>query len=322
MNFKPFGSTGAVEGFCIIKAVEKKMTAKGAPFLDMTLADADGEINAKLWDYKEPTVKYHVYDFVKVRGSLVAFNDTQQLRIDRIRPVLDTDNVKIEDYVESADFSGEAMLRQIENTVNDFTDDELKKLVMAVIDKNRENLLIWPAALKLHHAIRCGLLMHTLTILRLAKGVASVYPFINTDLLYSGIILHDIAKIREIKVSNTGIASDYSAEGNLLGHLVMGAMEIEKTGAELGISEEKRVLIEHMLISHHGQPEFGAAQYPMFLEAEILSELDLMDARIFEMNKAVRDVKPGDFTPRQWALDNRKLYNHGLSGESKVNLID
>ena len=91
----------------------------------------------------------------------------------------------------------------------------------------------------------------------------------------------------------------------------MFAPTFEKVGEELGIDRELLMLIEHMILSHHGEPEFGAAVRPMFLEAEILSQLDLLDARIYEISQAVSEVEPGDFTPRQWALDNRKLYNHG-----------
>ncbi len=320
MNFTSCGSNGAVEGFCIIKAVEKKTTAKGAAYLDMTISDKSGEMNAKLWDYRELTMKFKPFDFVKVRGTVVSFNDAEQFRIERIRHVLDSDNVKIEDYVESAELSGEAMLRSIERIVEGFADEELKKLVIAVIDEYRERIVYWPAALRLHHAIRGGLLLHTLSILRLAEGVCRVYPYVNKDLLYSGIILHDIAKTEEIKTAETGIASDYTARGNLLGHLVMGAMNIDRIGRANGISEETLTLIEHMLISHHGQPEFGAAQFPMFVEAELLSELDLLDARMFEMSKAVESVGSGEFTPRQWALDNRKLYNHGRGGEVRINI--
>ncbi len=101
-------------------------------------------------------------------------------------------------------------------------------------------------------------------------------------------------------------------EGSLIGHLVKGAMTIEQIGTELGTDRELLLLLEHMVISHHGEPEFGAAVRPMFLEAEILSELDMLDARIYEISAAVSEVPAGAFTARQWALDNRKLYNPGL----------
>lgn len=313
MNFTEINQNGGVEGFCLVKSLEVKKTAKGVPFLDLVLTDSSGEIGAKLWDYKEDvhgSIKLN--SLIKIRGTVSMFNDALQLRIDRVRPALESDGVRMEDFVPSADYSGEAMYDNIIETVSRFENAQLKKLIFAVLEKNKQNLLFWPAAFKLHHAIRGGLLYHTLSILKLAKAVCDIYPSLERELLYTGVILHDVAKIQEFDVSETGVVSGYTVEGSLIGHLVRGAMNIEKIGEELGIDRELLMLIEHMILSHHGEPDFGAAVRPMFLEAEILSQLDLLDARIYEISQAVSEVEPGDFTPRQWALDNRKLYNHGL----------
>ena len=140
-----------------------------------------------------------------------------------------------------------------------------------------------------------------------------IAPDVNMeDLLFAGAILHDIAKIGEFEASEQGVVSGYTVRGSLIGHLVDGAMAIEKAGEKLGTDKNLLMLLEHMIISHHGEPEFGAAVRPMFLEAEILSQLDLLDARIYEFSNAVAPIKPGEFSSRQWALDNRKLYNPGL----------
>lgn len=323
MNFTQINKTGTVEGFCLIKTVERKMTSRGVPFLDMTLTDSDGEVGAKLWDYKEELHGEFVpNDLVKVRGTMTPFNDTQQLRIERIRRVSDEDGVRIEDFVPSAGFSGETMFDELIAVADAFSDEELKLLVKTLLNEYRDRLIYWPAAFRLHHAIRGGLLYHTLSILRMAQSVAKIYPFIDSDLLFAGVILHDIAKTQEFDVAPTGIASGYTVDGNLVGHLVRGAMAVEKCGRELGLSEETLMLVEHMIISHHGEPEFGAAVRPMFLEAEILSELDTLDAKIYEIEQACRGVEPGEFTQRQWALDNRKLYNHNRNSKDfKAELI-
>ena len=316
MNFTPLNKTGAVEGFCIIKTIEKKLTSRGVPFLDITLTDSDGEVGAKLWDYKEELHGEFVSnDLVKVRGTMTPFNDTQQLRIERIRKVTADDNVRIEDFVQSAGFSGETMFDELMAVADGFKDEELKLLVKTLLSEYKDKLIYWPAAFRLHHAIRGGLLYHTLSILRMAQSVTKIYPFIDSDLLFTGVILHDIAKTQEFDVAQTGIASGYTTDGNLVGHLVRGAMAVEKCGRELGISANTLMLVEHMIISHHGEPEFGAAVRPMFLEAEILSELDTLDAKIYEIEQACRGVEPGEFTQRQWALDNRKLYNHNRNKE-------
>ena len=313
MNFTEINNNGGVEGFCFVKNMEVKKTAKGVPFLDLILTDSSGEIGAKLWDYKEDLHRcFQPNVVVKVRGTISMFNDAPQLRIERARAVLDTDGVRIEDFIPSADYSGEAMYNVLFDEVSKFENAQLKLLVLTVLEQDREKILYWPAAFKLHHAMRGGLLYHTLSILRMAQSVAEIYPCIEKELLFSGVILHDVAKIQEFDVSEAGVVSGYTVEGTLIGHLVRGAMNIERIGDELGIDKELLMLVEHMVLSHHGEPEFGAAVRPMFLEAEILSQLDLMDARIYEISQAVSETQAGEFTPRQWALENRKLYNHGL----------
>lgn len=300
------------DGFWLIKTAEKKANVKGAAYLDLALCDKKGEINGKLWDYSE--LVHGVYapgDLVKIRGSITQFNGNDQLRIEKIRPVNDSDGISAADFVPSAEYSGEMMLGQIMNIIGAVKDEELKKLTYALVKDREKELLFWPAAFKLHHAMRGGLLYHTLSIIKLAQGVCALYPAVDKDLLMCGIIVHDLCKIDEFDISTAGLATGYSVKGELLGHLVMGAVKIELKAKELGISEDTVTLLQHMVISHHGEPEFGAAVRPMFLEAEILSQLDTLDATVYEISSAVGDTKQGEFTPRQWALDNRKLYNHG-----------
>ena len=123
---------------------------------------------------------------------------------------------------------------------------------------------------------------------------------INKDLLIAGAMLHDIGKIFEYDVNSVGTANGYTVEGNLIGHLVKGAIIIEKTAEKLGISGEVPMLLQHMMISHHGEPEFGASVRPSFIEAEILSSLDTLDAKIYEMAEAVSSVETGDFSGKLW----------------------
>ncbi len=306
-----FSSGGSNDGFWLIKTAEKKVNVKGAAYLDLILCDKKGEISGKLWDYNE--LAHGVYqagDLVKIRGTVTQFNGNDQLRIDRMRKVNENDGVDIADFVPTAEYSGEMMLGQIMNVIASVKDEELKHLTFALVKDREEKILFWPAAFKLHHAIRGGLLYHTLSIIKLCEGVCSIYPAVDRDLLMCGAIVHDLCKIDEFDISSAGLVTGYSVKGELLGHLVMGAVKIEEKARQLGISSEKAMLLQHMVISHHGEPDFGAAVRPMFLEAEILSELDKLDATINEITSAVADLKEGEFSQRMWALDNRKLYNH------------
>ena len=227
------------------------------------------------------------------------------------RPELFRGILVVTNIIKTAGYSGEEMFAELISIAGGFKDNELNSIVSAILQDNRMELLYWPAAFKLHHAVRGGLLLHTLSMVRLAQAVCKIYTFVDEELLISGAILHDIAKLKEFDVADSGIATGYTVSGNLLGHLAMGAAVIDKYAEKLGISRQTAVLLEHMCLSHHGEPEFGAAVRPMFIEAELLSEIDLMDSRIYEMKEALAAVPPEDFSSRIWAMDNRRIFNHG-----------
>jgi len=320
MNFTCVNNaTGAMEGFCLLKSVEQKTTQKGLPYLDLALIDADGEIGAKFWDYRpEAHGPFAANDLVKVRGTVSVYNGQDQFRVERMRRADERDDVRMEDFVPSAPMPGEEMFAEVHALTENFVNDDLRRLLLSILDERRESLLYWPAAFRLHHAVRAGLLWHIVSMLRLAQSVAANYPQLNAELLYAGVILHDIEKYSDFEVAATGLATGYTLKGNLVGHLAGGAAYLSFKGRELGTPEELLILLQHMLISHHGDPEFGAAIRPMFLEAEVLSELDLLDARINQVSSALEGVQPGEYTSKLWALDNRKFYKPILKPEGEV----
>lgn len=324
MNFTPCEKNGAVEGFALVKSCDKKNAKNGTVYLDAVLSDKDSEIVAKLWDFKEDTMRMPaVNTVVKVRGLLQQYNGADQFIIQRMRPVCESDKISINDFVKSADYSGENMYAALYAIASAFSDKELSAVVTAIYEEHKDKLLFFPAAEKLHHAVSGGLLYHTLSIVRLCECVSAIYPSIDKELLIAGAMLHDIAKLKEYSVNPTGLVDGHTVEGALLGHLVMGAEEVGRKCDELNISESTKTLLQHMLISHHGKLEFGAAVRPAFIEAEILSQLDLFDANMYEMADALESVKPGEFTGRLWMLDNRKLYNHGrVAVEPKAELFN
>lgn len=321
MNFKEIDSNGTVEGFVLVKSCDKKSAKNGSTYIDMTLADKTGEINAKIWDWREGVFLPETNSIIKIRGVISTYNGTPQLRVDKSRAVWDSDNVNMSDIIPSADYEGKYMMQVLRGKIDAFKNAELKKLVNAMLDEYGDAMTDCPAAFKLHHAIRGGLLMHTLSIVKMCECVASIYPTVDRELLISGAILHDICKTDEFVLTDAGLVEGYSPKGQLIGHLVMGAMAIDRVARENNISNDTAMLLEHMLISHHGEPEFGAATRPLFLEAEILSELDSLDANIYEIENCLADVAPTEFSARQWALHDRRFYNHGRKiPETKVNL--
>ena len=302
-------SASQVEGFCIVKSVGIKTNVKGAAYLDMVLADAGGECNAKLWDYApEVHGSYEANTVIKVRATINMWKDGEQLKIDRIRNLKPNEEVDMSELVPCAPQSPQKMYDEIFAVTEGFNDPDLKLITQYLLKENKEALMRWPAALKLHHAMRGGLLYHTLTMLESAKAIIGVYkrlyPSLSSELVYAGIILHDIAKTRELVVGELGLASAYSTEGQLLGHLDLGMAMIERAAAELMINDGilgatgyAGIEVVRLLTAHP--------------EAEIVSEVDLLDARLFEMYDALSGIVTGGFTERLWALDNRQLYKHG-----------
>ena len=293
------------EGFLLVRTSDQRTGGNGAKYLDMNLADRTGEVNAKVWDGNvEPPVPGSV---IKVRGSTLEYNGRLQLRVERIRAALPEDNVDMSTLAPCAPEAPEAMLQELVDTAEAFANDNLRRLTLRLLERFDEKLRYYPAAQRIHHAERSGLLHHTTGMLRLAKKVAEQYPWLNADLLFAGVILHDLCKTEEMDSDQMGVVRDYSREGLLLGHLVLGVTRIQEAANELGITGEEVILLQHMMLSHHGEADFGSPRKPMFPEAEALHWVDLLDARMNEMQTAIGKLKPGVFSEKIWSLD-RRLY--------------
>ncbi len=304
--------------FALIKELNEKKDKNGNGYLDLIVIGSDKkEYPAKVWRF-DNNGQFEQNDVVEIEYTLDNYKGKAQLTITTIKKA---PSEMIKEFIPASEYDGKVVFSMLLKKVNEFKDEELKAIVKDIMLTNREALEVYPAAYRLHHAIVGGLMLHTASIVEMAEKTCEVYPNINRELLLSGAILHDVAKTFEMQTGKTGLCSGYTVGGELIGHLVKGAIFIDETAKKLGIDSEKVTLLEHMILSHHGVPEYGSPVRPMFLEAEILSTLDALDATIFEINNATGKVEAGEFTDRQWALDNRKLFNHGLSStEHKVNL--
>ncbi|OHW62999.1 3'-5' exoribonuclease YhaM [Andreesenia angusta] len=296
-----------IDGFFVIKSFEKKTAASGREYYDLDLLDDTGIINAKIWEI-EKGEDISEGDFVKVRGEVISWKDVKQMKIFKARKVVESDDVKIEDYVQSAPIEAIKMYSEIMEYTEAMSSEDIKKLVETILLEKKDKLMYYPAAKGNHHAIRSGLLYHMLRMLRAGAKLLEVYDGMNSDLVYAGVILHDLAKIEEMEANELGIVSDYTKEGKLLGHIIQGIKEIDRVARENGIDGEISLVIQHMILSHHYYPEHGSPRYPMIPEGELLHYLDIIDARIYDMQKALSEVKEGEFTSRVWTLDNRQLY--------------
>ena len=297
-----------VEGFYVLKDAFLKTTAAGKPFLSGVLADRSGVIDLKVWDYSGPI---GARPDVKIRGQVSEFKGAPQLTAGRIRMADGNDQYDLSALVPTAPIDADARVAEIERMIDSMEDREYQSVARTMLARHLDAFRSIPAAKSVHHSFLSGLLMHTSNMLRLADFLAGLYgEIIDRSLLLTGTLLHDFAKEKEFTFSGLGLVTDYSLPGQLIGHLVMGAQEVQQCAQELGISEEKSLLLQHMILSHHGEPEFGAAVRPMCAEAELLSEIDLIDSRM-EIYREVLGATPlGGFSDRVFALDGKKLYHH------------
>lgn len=294
------------EGYLIVRSAEQRAAASGKFYLDMTLADKSGSINAKMWDGTvQPPVAGSI---VKVRATGNEFNGRMQLRVERIRAVENRDNVDMASLVPCAPEDPKDMLAEVVRAADHIADNDLRLIACALLDRAGSQLSTFPAAKQMHHAERSGLLHHMTTMLRAANAIMSVYPQLNASLLTAGVIIHDLAKIDEMDADTLGLVSDYSVDGKLLGHIVRGVVNIQLAAEKTGASPAKALLLQHMVLSHHGIPDYGSPMAPKFPEAEVLHMLDTLDARLYQMNEAIARTMPGGFSEKVWGLDNRQLY--------------
>ena len=296
------------EGWLLVKEAQVRATANGKKFLDLALVDRTGAVPAKLWDFAgEPPA---VGTVLFVRGVGNEYNGHLQLRLDAVAPARPEDGKDPAAFLPSAPETPENLLREVTETAEALRDPSLRALSLKLLEwANLDGrLLRAPAAKSMHHATIGGLLHHTAMMLRAAKALADVYRFLDKDLLFAGVIAHDLGKIKEMHVNALGLVDGYTADGRLVGHIVRGVAMVDRAQKETGASRERALLLQHMVLSHHGEAQFGSPVPPKVPEAEVLSFIDRLDAKLYQMVAALKGVRPGDFSPPVWGLDHAEIY--------------
>ena len=299
-----------IEGYYVLKNPQGRVTNTGKPFLAAAIADRTGMIEAKCWDYSGPIGVADDGKVIKIRGTVSEFRGALQLTIDRLRLAQEEDQFDRSRLVPVAPIDVEDTYASVVDMVESIEDDDYRRICVEMLNRKGDTLRTIPAAKSVHHGFLGGLLMHTHNMLLIADHLAEIYPaMIDRSLLMAGTLLHDFAKAEEFSCSALGLVTDYSVKGQLLGHLVMGAREVADIADSLGVPEDKSVLLQHMLLSHHGQPEFGAAVLPQCAESELLSLIDMIDSRMEIYQEAMDETPVGTFSKRIFALEKR-IYNH------------
>jgi 3'-5' exoribonuclease len=272
-----------VVAFFAVTSKQLRSRKDGGQYLAVTLGDRTGQIESRMWEnFADVAPGFEQGDVVKVRAEVCRFNGRFQLNLEKIRPAT-PDEWELADFVPQTRKNIDELWSTLMRCVDTFSDLWLQALVRSFLNDPpiatafREA----PAAKSLHHAWLGGLLEHVVSLLGICELAAQHYPEVNRDLLLTGAILHDIGKL---EVLRWGLSFDYTLEGQLVGHIALGIAMIEKKLATLPeFPPQLRILVEHMVLSHHGKLEFGSPKVPMIPEALLLHYLDDLDAKMHTM---------------------------------------
>ncbi len=274
-------------------------------YLNIVLQDKSGTIDAKKWDAsQEDFEKFVPGTVLRIDGNAYLYRDKLQVKVLDAFSV-NPNEIDVSTLIIDSPIPLEDLLKQFTFYKDSVKNEDCKKILDAVFKKYYKPFIDYPAAVTCHHDFYHGLIYHTVSMCNLAAAVYKNYPDVDYDILISGCLLHDIGKVVEF----TGpIATKYTLEGNLLGHISIGMSIVKEIADENKIDSEVPLLLEHMILSHHGKQEFGSPVLPETREALLLSMIDEMDSKMMVLDKAYKDVAEGETTDRIFALDGRTFY--------------
>jgi len=280
--------------FAVSSMSVREKKGGGGQYLALTLSDKTGAMEARMWDdIGSAAATCAEGRYVKVQGQISKYQGKFQITLTKMRLAAEQE-VEAADFVPTTRFDIAEMWAELRGYVDGFANQELKRLVFAFLDDEQIGAAFReaPAAKRLHHAWIGGLLEHVLALVRVCRATAPFYPEVDPDLLVTGAVLHDIGKVREL---SWGTTFGYTLEGEMIGHIsIAQGMLMEKAAGLAGFPEKLRVLVEHMILSHHGRYEFGSPKLPMTPEAVLLSALDDVEAKMQAMrNEFGRDRAAG-----------------------------
>lgn len=298
-----------VDGDYVLASVAQKKTTTGKDFIEASISDREGRMRCVKWDATPDEADALVAgSVVHIVGMVTEYKDALQITASEMLPV-PTEEADLTPLVPVAPRTGEDMFNELYTMAENFKDEELSNVVCTILDEQKEHLLTLPGGKAMHHTMISGLLYHTTCMAEDAVKLSEIYTWLNGDLLAAGAILHDIGKIKEFQVGPLGTVTDYTVEGGLETHLYLGAHYVNEVCERLKVKDETRMLLVHMLLSHHGQPDYGSPVKPAFAEAYMLHAIDEMDSRMDMFHSAEQDLEPGTRAETgAFALDKVRVY--------------
>lgn len=296
-----------ITDFFAVTSCDKKTTRTNKPYLAVELADATGTISGRVWDDAEKLFSSLTAGTVaRVTAKVESYQGSLQLNIIDARKTTAKDAIDPADYMPQSPHDTDLLLEQFMDMIHSISDASLRTLVTTVFSSDTLHMFrSHPAAKKMHHAYIGGLLEHTLSVTRLALTIAELYPYVNRDILCAGALVHDCGKIHEMASS---ITTEYTLRGCLTGHITIGCEMIARAAdAVPALPKESLWHVEHLILSHHGQREFGSPVIPATVEAFILHHADMLDAQLFQAYTAISTDENNEdpFTPYVFGLDRR-----------------
>jgi 3'-5' exoribonuclease len=297
-----------VTTFFLVTEKEVRSTQNGKLYLRLELGDRTGTVEARMWDhFEDSAAMISRDDFVKIQGRVEIYRGKKQVMLDRLRKA-DVTEVDQEDFYACTAEDVDQLWARLRELADSVHDPWLHQLLAAILDDAdiSPRMRRAPAAKSMHHAFLGGLLEHVISLCELCEVVAARYPETNRDLLLTGGILHDIGKVYELSYDRS---LGYTNVGQLLGHIVIAVELIGRKVCEIpGFPEELSVLVKHLILSHHGQYDFGSPKLPMFREAVMLHYLDDLDSKMGAMRALyASDKGEAEWTERSSALERRLL---------------
>lgn len=289
----------------LVVNVSKGVSNAGSPYLNISLQDKTGLIEGKKWDATAlDGIICEIGKVIKINADVIEYRGNKQLKVLGVDEV-DQSSVDYSRFCMPSPVPQDELVRKLNNYIASIKDEDAQKIVRKIVDENYNALVTYPAASRNHHEFMSGLLYHTISMADMASLIASYYDNIDKDILIAGVLLHDVGKVIEL---SGPIATKYTLEGKLLGHISIMTSEIRRVARDLNITSETPILLEHMVLSHHGNKEFGSPILPLTREALLLHFVDDLDSKMNILDKAYVDVEEGEFTQRIMPMDGRAFY--------------
>ena len=294
-----------ITGQFLVNTSAKCVNNQGSAYMNLELKDASGTINGKKWEASsEDESIYAQGNVVYIEAEVLKYKDSLQVKI-LSGEVVDPKDIDVVKFIKQPPVPKEELIARFNKHVESIKNEDCRKILDYEIKRLSPKLFEFPAAVSVHHDYGSGLLMHTVSMADLGVYLANYYPNVNKDILLTGILLHDMGKTIEFEGP---IVYKYSLTGRLLGHITIMVSEIRRAAEGLKITSEVPLLLEHMVLSHHGSNEFGSPILPMTKEALLLSLIDNLDSKMVIVEKALEGVNPGEFSTKVYPLDNRCIY--------------